>query len=386
MNVKQLLLAVVILIVLGATSVMLLDNEWTGEGSGVGDKVIKNVPVNDITKITVKGKDKLATLEKTNGVWSVLEEDGYPADFQKISSAVLKLRDLKVSKVVKAKPDAYGRLHLDAADKTSPPVVVSCFDKTGGKVAEMKLGKEHQRKGAQQMPYGSMADGRYVLAKDASKPVLVSETLNEFSTDSFSWVDRSFVSITKVKSIEMKEGDKTLWTLDRKDENGKFELASVPAGREADADAVSSVSSAFNYVYFEDVKKAVEEKQQKSVLITTFEGFTYTVDFHKVAVDYFVNISVDGKFQETREAVKDEKPEDAAKRDQEFNDNLKTLKEKLATEKKYSGWFYKFSASKVESMLKSLEELTKEKEAKKEEKTDADSKAPAPIGPVKTQG
>lgn len=364
MSIKQIILAVGVLLILGIGSMMVLDTSWEGAGSGVGDKVLTNVPVNDITKIVIKQKDKTVTLQRVDGVWSVVEKGGYAADFQKIRSAVLKLRDLRVAKVINAAPKAYGRLELDDEHKT----VITCFDKSNGVVTELSLGKEAEskRQPQQQMYFAGSSNGRYVLAKGAVKPVLISDALYQFSTDGFSWINRDFLSVEKVKSIRMKDN----WQVSRKEGNSDFELASeIPEGKEVDGGNVSSLSSAFNYLSFDDVKKSSDEKVDKSIEIMTFDGFVYTFDFVKAKGDTFVKIAVKGDFAEKREPGKGEKPEDTAKLDEEFADNLTKLKEKLAKEQKFSGWLYKFSSSKNDAILKTLDDLLKdkEKEEKKEE-------------------
>lgn len=358
MSIRQIIFAVAVLVVLGVASIMVLDQSWEGAGSGVGDKVLADVPVNDITKIVIQQKDKTATLEKVDGVWSVVEKDSYPADFQKISSAVLQLRDLKVAKVINATPKAYGRLELDDEKKT----VVTCFDKTNGVVTELNLGKEAESKlqSEQQMYFGSSSNGRYVLSKNAPKPVLVSDSLYQFSIDSFSWVNREFISVEKVKRIKMKDN----WEVSRKEEDGDFSLVvtRLPEGKEADSSKLNSLSSAFNYLSFDDVKKKGGEKVDRTVTVETFDGFVYTFDFMKAKGDTFVKISVKGNFVETRQPGKDEKPEEAVMLDKKFADNLIKLKEKLAKEQKVSNWLYKLSSSKNEAILKTLDDLLKDKE------------------------
>ena len=360
MSIRQIIFAVAVLVVLGVASIMVLDQSWEGAGSGVGDKVLADVPVNDITKIVIQQKDKTATLEKVDGVWSVVEKEGYAADFQRISSAVLLLRDLKVAKVINAAPEAYGRLELDDQRKT----VVTCFDKTHGVVAKLSLGKEavSKRQPPQQMYFGGSSNGRYVLADKAAKPVLVSDSLYQLSSEPFSWVDRQFIALEKVKRIQMKSD----WGISREDENGDFSFqGAVPEKKEVDSTKLNALASAFDYLTFEDVKKPAGEKVDQTLEVETFDGFVYTFDFVKAKGDKFVKISVKGNFVETRQPDKDEKPEEAVTLDKKFADNLIKLKEKLAKEQNVSNWLYKFSSSKNESILKTRDDLLKDKEEKK---------------------
>jgi len=61
--------------------------------------------------------------------------------------------------------------------------------------------------------------------------------------------------------------------------------------------------------------------------------------------------------------VKDEKPEDKKKADEEFAVTKKTQEEKLAKEKKHEGWVYEVSSYVISNVLKKRGETLKEKPA-----------------------
>jgi len=61
--------------------------------------------------------------------------------------------------------------------------------------------------------------------------------------------------------------------------------------------------------------------------------------------------------------VADEKPEDKAKADKEFADNLKRWQDKLATESAFGKWTYQVASWTVDPLLKKRGELLEEKPA-----------------------
>ena len=84
--------------------------------------------------------------------------------------------------------------------------------------------------------------------------------------------------------------------------------------------------------------------------------------------NYYFKMSVNGDFQKERTPVKDEKPEDKAKLDKEFQDKANQLAERLKTEKEFEKWVYVVPRYTVEPMLKERRELLAEK--KEEAKAD----------------
>jgi hypothetical protein len=129
-------------------------------------------------------------------------------------------------------------------------------------------------------------------------------------------------------------------------------------------------------------KAAETFKEGVKAVLTTFEGFTYTVQAAKKAVDgadkWYMTVTTTAAIPQKREAPKDEKSEDKKTNDENFDAQKKTLEEKLAKEKACDGWVYQVTEYTVNTLFKKRSELLK-----KEEATPA---APAPTIPGLTPG
>src|SRR6185369_2964979 len=110
--------------------------------------------------------------------------------------------------------------------------------------------------------------------------------------------------------------------------------------------------------------------------IETTDGFNYEIKAgNKVSPDkddYYFQLAVTGNFPKERTAGKDEKPEDKAKLDKEFQDKIKKLEEKLKAEKAFEKWTYVVSKWTIDPLFKERKDLLVEKkeEPKAAEKTD----------------
>ena len=121
-------------------------------------------------------------------------------------------------------------------------------------------------------------------------------------------------------------------------------------------------------------------EQPTLVKVETFEGFSYTIKVGtKTNDNYHLTLAVAGSFAKERAPATDEKPEDKAKLDKEFADNLKKLEEKLSREKAFEPWTFLASGWTVDSVLKERGNLLAEKK-EAEKKEDNEPEPPAATG------
>jgi len=92
--------------------------------------------------------------------------------------------------------------------------------------------------------------------------------------------------------------------------------------------------------------------------VQTFDGFTYN---SKIGIkkddNYPVTLSLTANLPSARTPAKDEKPEDKAKLDKEFQTRQKTLADKLAKESALTNWLYLLPAYNVDEILKPRHQL-----------------------------
>src|SRR6476469_9953447 len=102
MNSKQLSILVALAIVLGGLGFWAANHRqesWHESSSSLGQKLLPNLPVNDVTAIHIKSSGQSSgelNLVKKDDSWRVQERGDYPANYGEISDFILKAADLKI--------------------------------------------------------------------------------------------------------------------------------------------------------------------------------------------------------------------------------------------------------------------------------------------------
>ena len=146
---KQILYGIVALFILG-TGVFLTrdDSEKTSSSKTSNDNsknIIKSLDANKINSITITDSEKSASLSLTNGMWTVTDRDGYPADFDTIQSLVDKVSELKILAEQKVGKSQLGRFELnDPAEKDleDTGTRLEFKDSDGNSIQSILFGKE----------------------------------------------------------------------------------------------------------------------------------------------------------------------------------------------------------------------------------------------------
>src|ERR1043166_9619626 len=172
MNRKQLILIIVIGLVVGAFGIYSYNsrkNSWEGSEK-LGQKLIKNFPMNDIEHVSIKQAQNQLNLVKKSDTWTVQERLNYPANLETVGEFLRKVWDLKIAQPVEISAQKLGRLELQPPDKGAESgTLVEFKDKTDKPVNSLLLGKKHMREshGGAESPFGGggggYPDGRYVM-------------------------------------------------------------------------------------------------------------------------------------------------------------------------------------------------------------------------------
>ena len=85
-------------------------HSWQGGGQTIGQKLLPDLPVNDIAQITIQSGTNELDLAKRDNLWRVRERDDYPANFSQISDLLLKFADLKIVQTEEIGPSQLGPL------------------------------------------------------------------------------------------------------------------------------------------------------------------------------------------------------------------------------------------------------------------------------------
>ncbi|PWU10668.1 MAG: hypothetical protein C5B50_24985 [Verrucomicrobia bacterium] len=398
MNLKQLLILIVLVVVLGGAGLMIYrsnQSSWETGNQGVGQKLLGKLAVNDVAAILIKSGTNEVNLVKKDQ-WRVKERNDYPANYGEISGFIIKAADLKCAQTEDISRSQLARYKLlPPGSGTNTATLLELRDQNGKAIRSILLGKSHMHKSNRPSPMGEMGDegggwpdGRYVMVGTDAKTVsLVTDPLSNIEPLPGNWLNKDFFKVEKVRSISVTYPVATnSWKITRDTEAGEWKLAEAKPGEQLDSSKTSMLNNALNSPSFNDVaaaSKAPEFGLDKPTLATldTFDNFTYTVKIGQKTNDIIpMMVSVTAKLPKERTPGKDEKPDDKTKLDKEFKDKQKPLEDKLAQEKNCENWIYLVSSWTLDPVLKERNQLLAEKkeEPKKDDKPAASATPPTP--------
>jgi len=341
--------------------------------------LLPDLPVNDIRKIRIREGDKTVNLSVVNGKWAVAERSGYPASFDKISRALLSLRELKISGGVPMAKENLGSVKLLGPDDGSAEntgLQVDLMNEKGEMLASLVAGKNVETSGgASSGSFSGPGEQRFVrIAKDDGTAWLVSEAFSGLQPNPQDWIDKGFIDVRKLKSVQINAPNPAdSWGAEHKDENSEFTLMEPKNGDELDTAKAGGLASLLANPTFNDVlpkDKATPDfmKGALTAKLATFEGFNYEVKLlekkepgkEAESKDY-LTVAVTANIPKERKPEKDEKEEDKKKKDEEFAGKKKELEEKLAREKAAEGWVFEVSNYAVNTLLKKRGEILRDK-------------------------
>lgn len=380
MNSKQILLLIVLVVAVGIGGLVLSRKKYEswGGGTAADNKLLAKLPVGEeLAQISILKGTNTLTLEKKGEAWTVKERGGYPANFTELSSAIIKLRDLKAVQTEPIGAAQLGRLELLPPGPGSNTAARVEFRDASGKILEaLLLGKAQMREDKQAAQFGGgmggFPVGRWLMVGEAKDTVsLVSDPLSNLAPDAGQWLNKDFFKIEKIKSIRVTRPEATnSWSISRTNETGSdWVLADAKPDEALDSSKTSGFSYALSSPTFDDVAtdgnpEAPGLDKPTTIAIETFDGFAYTLKAGTKREDkQALSVSVHADLPKERKAGADEKAEDKARLDKEFAERTKALTDKLATEKAFEKWTYLVSGWTLESLLKNRGELLQEKKS-----------------------
>lgn len=376
MNQKQFITLIVLFILIGGLGLFLYQKStasWTTSDQDTGGKLLGDLPVNDVSQITIQHSNATVNLVKEEDQWKVRERYGYPANFSEVREFLIKASDLKGIQRVKVGPSQLPRLELLPPDKgTNSGTLVELKGKDGKAIRSLLLGKKHMRQSPNAGGFGGDSgwpDGRYVLINDGKTPPnvwLISDPMTTIEPKPEQWLNKDFFKVEKLKSIAVASTNATNnWKITRETESGEWKLAEKREGEELDNSKVSSMNYALSSPSFNDVLSPEAKPEDLGLdkptqaVLETFDQFTYQVTIGKPNSEeaYPIKFTVDAVIPKERTPGKDEKPEDKEKLDKEFKDKIEKLNEKLAKENSMEKWAYLVSKWTIDSLLKNRADL-----------------------------
>ena len=422
---KQLLIAIVVLVVLGAAVIFTKEDSGKSSSSGESTKptnqVIKTLDATKLASITLTDSDGSVTVDQVDGKWSVTDRDGFPANFSNIQSLVDTVTELKILAKQKVGKSQLGRFELNdpaPEDAKDAGTKLELKDADGNVLHSILFGKETQGQADPSSPFGPSGTGRYVLVAPNTVGEINETLSSDLKTSPADWLHKEdFLKVEKIKSIAVEQPNQAdSWTLTRGKEGEDMSLTDAKPEEKLDSSKGNSAGRVLGSPSFDDIAsksaKPEETGMDKAVTATidTFEGYNYVVKMAKKDDEHYMSLAASGtrlaQADETaprtpqpdesnpRAQAKDEKPEDAERLDKEHNAALanliaesekahaesqaklreerdKTFADNLAKLAKLEGWTFKVSSYTFDAIYKTRAEMMEEK--KEEESGDTAS-------------
>uniref|UniRef100_UPI0018679218 DUF4340 domain-containing protein n=1 Tax=Luteolibacter marinus TaxID=2776705 RepID=UPI0018679218 len=388
MNKRQVVVLWIIAIILAVAAFFARTNTSKGFESNTkrdrGQTLIADLPAGDVAKIQVTSGEDSATLVRKDGSWSVENRDGYPASVTQVNEFLRGLAEVKVTQGIETEPSFAPRFGMDpdAKDAVDRGIDVVLSNDAGTELAHVSFGKNLESGGDPMSMMGGGASGRFIRNHaDESGIYVVSELFPSLSPEPKRWLKDDFIKIEKIKSItvspEAKAGD-VAWKVTRDDESAEFTLEGAKDGETVSTSATSPLKSLFSYARFEDVvpEDQVDELgnllKKRTVVIETFEGFTYTIGITPVYPDkeepamsedappeqtFLMTVDVTADLPAERKKDEQETEDDAKAKDEAFKKRHEELEQRLAADKKFAGIVFRVGSYTVSAVMKERDEL-----------------------------
>ena len=383
MNRKQFLVLMVVLVVLlgvGAWVQWSDNGAWKQADSMAGKKLLPALTAISVAEIGLRDGAGEVHLVKKGDEWTVRERADFPADVSRIADLLAKVVELRITQTEKVAEDKRAGFEL-AEPKPGPSAgsntagqgtQLELKDAAGKPLATLLLGKVLTKRGMVPSNDGSppregdVPYGRYVQATGLDTVAVVSEPMANAQAKPAVWLANELVRVDPAKSITAigPNGD-TRWTLTKDEKRGVWGWKGDP---QPDPQKAQDVVSSLYLISIKDVvvdPAKLDTGLAKPVTIRadTPEGVVYTLKIGSKADEegYYMTLAVSGEVSKTRPPMKDEKPEDKAKNDKAYADELPKMVQRVEKEKKYANWTYKLPKYNAELLIRDHAQLLPEK-------------------------
>jgi len=296
--------------------------------------------LDDVRRVEIvgAGEEPVATLERGESGWTVLERGGYPADLMKTRHALLSLAETQILEAKTANPALHDRLGLEAIT----------LDTAGG-VAVQLIGPEEPVR----IIVGN-AEGdyqRYVRRQDEDQTYLINRD-PEIATSAVDWLDTAIVNVDgeRIQHVTVSRSDDEPLVVSKAVRGQpNFTVENIPEGREIRYDSIANVmGNILESLTLDDVEPLTETTDE--VIVTEFRTFDGLVIIARsLERDDSAWASFEAAVDPTLPPESEQTRADAAVEATEINERVQ-------------GWRYQIATYKFDQLAREMAELLKDVE------------------------
>jgi len=361
---RTLITLVIVAAVLGGMAILTSHKKNRPMPSVVGQALLPELALDKVARVVIIANGATSTVARMEDTWGVAEKHNYPADFDKLKRALVKLADLKIGQPVEV-ADAQ-RAELQLTPETAAQLVLQ--DDAGQTLAALMLGANREAQ-SETPGRGGYPDGRFVSTDGGATVYLVADALYDFGeADPARWVNAEILNLTSgdIETIRITGPDRAAVELKRDPADNKLILAALAEGEAFDSSKVYSVESALSYLRFEDIADPALENAalgfDAPVIYEakTKKGLLYVVTIGGKVPDSenrYARFSV--AYADGQQAAPADETEDARKTREA--EEAKVREEATTLNTRLAKWTYVLPSYKTESLTKQRADLLKPK-------------------------
>lgn len=348
------------LVLAGVTAVLVIAAGATivqqGPGAGIavdGEKAFPELAakLNDAKTFKVTSPEDTFTITREGDGWGIAEKGGYPVEFEKVKTAMVRLSELELLEPKTTDPERHSRLDVEEPDPKNEEGKsrrITIADEGGTVLADGVIGKQNFSL------FGASGGGTYLRMGQDKQAWLARGDLSIGGTAN-DWLSRTIVNLeaehVQRLSIRQADGAELVITNPSKDKP-EFKVEGAPEGKVLRTESEpKDIAGGLWRLTLEDVQpaKEVEFPAPAERIISTyrkFDGLTVRVEIGKIGDDFWGLFSAS-----VTEPPEDEKEAEAVKKAvEEIN-------------KRTSGWAYRLSIGESERLTSKKADLFKDPDA-----------------------
>ena len=320
-----------------------------------------------VTRMTVTGAgaQPVATLERSDAIWSVVERDGYPADVEKVRHTLIGLAEARIVEAKTANPEFYDRLGVEDVDRVDAGGVAVTLASTRSPVNVIVGDSE----GASQT---------YVREAEQAQSFLIDRDprVGRNTTD---WLATEVLAIpwSRVARVAVTHPDGHVVSVSKADAGQTdFDVEAIPPDRELQYASVANVmGTVLANLNLQDVEPRGDTDGPVTVTVfLTFDGLAITAESLEREDEAWVAFRVDYRppaevpdadtesqaLPDLEPVADDTSDEAAADNAAEDDDGVDVAAEAQQLDQRLAGWRYRIASYQFDQMTRRMDDLLRD--------------------------
>jgi hypothetical protein len=301
----------------------------------------------DYLRLTAGGGEIIATLERRDGQWRVLEAASYSADWARLKALLSNLSRAEVIEEKTSNPKFYARLGVEDISADDAAGMLIEFAEQAALPAVI-VGNE-----------ASGREGQYLRLQDEGKSALIDRKL-DVPRERTQWLEQTIIDVADSEVVEASithpDGE-VLGARKVSADDEDFELLNVPDGREIKSVwSVNSMGGSLAALNLEDVRPDSELDWSDAVVfrLLTADGLHVKADLIVLEDEHWIRLLASTEKSGSDEAGREDDVQSATSGD--LADRVNKINSRVNT------WAYRIPEHKFDTLTRRMSDMLKAEE------------------------